>query len=261
MTMKLPHLLALLALGVSTSALAANTPTSSSDEAGGVSMSAPPNFSMSLEQSSEEDQPSSDMVPPDLSVSAPDDTSSDETSHMSEPPNFSSSEEDQPASSEEDQTSSQEETPSGPPLASADALKLFYDTCTDISGGDPAAYDRANNGGWTPNDQDDVGPYNSIYSGYRMVENFGEIDIWGSVNSFPTQQLGYCRVDFPDADNTINFSDMGKIADLKGRTEDRGDGNIYGTWESSDKKILVIGDRNAGQVEIEYNILLGDKKK
>lgn len=260
MTMKLPHLLALLALGVSTPALAANTPTSSSDEAGGVSMSAPPNFSMSLEQSSEEDQPSSDMVPPDLSVSAPDDQSSDETSHMSEPPNFSSSEEDQPASSEEDQTSS-EETPSGPPLASADALKLFYDTCTDISGGDPSAYDRANNGGWTPNDQDDVGPYNSIYSGYRMVENFGEVDIWGSVNSFPTQQLGYCRVDFPDADNTINFSDMGKIADLKGRTEDRGDGNIYGTWESSDKKILVIGDRNAGQVEIEYNILLGDKKK
>lgn len=149
----------------------------------------------------------------------------------------------------------------GPPVASADALKMFYDTCTDISGGDPKAYDRANANGWTPNDQDDVGPYNSIYSGYRNMDGYGEIDVWGSVNTYPTQILGYCRVDFPDADKLINFADVTKLGDLKGRIEDRGDGNVYGAWESGDKRLLVIADRNDGQVELEFNLLLGNKKK
>jgi hypothetical protein len=210
-------------------------------------MSAPPNFS-SLQLSSEE---------------APPDTSSSEMSHMSAPPNFGSSSEAPASSSEEappdDQSSS--EPPAGPPVASADALKMFYDACTDISGGDPKSYDRANGNGWTPNDQDDSGPYNSIYSGYRNMDGYGEVDIWGSVNTYPSQQLGYCRIDFPDADNLINFADVAKLGDLKGRIEDRGDGNVYGAWESGDKKLLVIADRNDGQVEIEFNLLLGDKKR
>jgi hypothetical protein len=244
--MRLIHLVSLIALSAAMPALAQSS--SADPNTGEASMSEPPNFSKLS---------SSEAPPPEAS------SSSDEMSHMSTPPNFTSSSEEAPASSEELPPASSEEAPppSGPPVASADALKLVYDACTDISGGDPAAYDRANNGGWTPNDQDDVGPYNAIYSGFRTVDGYGEVDIWGSVNSYPTQSLGYCRVDFPDPDGLINFADMTKLGDLKGRIEDRGEGNVYGAWESSDKKLLVIGDRNAGQVEIEFNLLLGDKKK
>ena len=254
MIVRLTQLLSVLALCAATPVLA--------DTTGGVSMSAPPNFSGTS---------SSQATPPD--------TSSSEMSHMTTPPNFGSSSSDatppdmssmdDQSSSTDDQTSSEappddttsSDQPAGPPVASADALKLFYDTCTDLSGGDLKAYDRANSSGWTQNEQDDAGPYNSIYSGYRNMDGYGEVDIWGSLNSYPTQQLGYCRVDFTDTDNLINFADMTKLGGLKGRLEDRGDGNVYGAWEAPDHKLLVIGDRNGGQVEIEFNLLLGDKKK
>jgi hypothetical protein len=272
MTHKLPCLVSLFALLIATPALAQTTLTldSSAADPGGVKLSAPPNFSMSLQV----DESSSTPPPKPSSSKPPKPSSSAEPplSHMSTPPVFSSSE-DQTASSEDetssdDQTSSDDETdsdesstPSGPPVASDVALKLFYDSCTDISGGDKAAYDRANNNGWIANDNDDAGPYNSIYSASRQMDGYGEVDIWGSVQSFPTQTLGYCRVDLPDADNLIDFGQMSKIGGLKGKIEDRGDGNVFGTWESADKKLLIIGDRSEGQVEIEYNILLGDAKK
>jgi hypothetical protein len=258
MTVRLTHLLSVLALCAATPALA----QSSSDASGALSMSGPPNLSMSLVVDDTSSSSSSEEV--DLSVSSDEPSSSDEMSHMSEPPNFSKESSSEEMSSEDlssEEEPSSEEPPVGPPLASADALKLFFDTCTDLSSGDLTAYDRANDSGWTPNEQDDVGPYNSVYSGWRNVEGYGEIDVWGSVNSYPTQALGYCRVDFPDPDNRIDFRDMSQNGGLKGRLEDRGEGNVYGAWESDDHKLLVLADRNAGQVQIEFNLLLGDKKK
>src|SRR5438046_128941 len=157
MTMKLTHLLSVLVIGAASPALAQMSLTLSSEEpsSGALSMSAPPNFSMSLETSESSSEEMS--TPPDLSLSAPEESSSEELSHMSEPPNFASSSEEPPISEEPlpSEEPSEEPPPAGPPVASADALKLFFDACTDISGGDPAAYDRANDGGWTPNDSED----------------------------------------------------------------------------------------------------------
>jgi hypothetical protein len=163
-----------------------------------------------------------------------------------------------PASAPDDQTTDQ--APAGAPITSA-ALKMFVDTCTDISSGDPTAYDRANDAGWVPNDTEDTGPYTGIYSGSREIGSFGEVDIWGSVQNFPSQRLGYCRVDFSDTDNLLDFADMAGIKGLSGSIEVRDGGNVYGAWESADKKLLVIGDRTDGAVELEFNLLLGDKPK
>jgi hypothetical protein len=145
------------------------------------------------------------------------------------------------------------------PMASADLFKLLVGSCTDLSSGDPTAYDRANDGGWTPNASDNTGPYNAIYSGYREVAGYGEIDIWGAVQSLPTQRLGYCRVDFSDTDTLLDFKDMAGLKGLGGTLTLGDGGNVYGAWESPDKKLLVIGDRSDGAVEIEFNLLLGDK--
>jgi len=146
-----------------------------------------------------------------------------------------------------------------PPISSADAFKMFVDACTDASGGDPTSYDRLNNGGWTPNETDETGPYNAVYSGYRDVDGLGEVDLWGSVQSFPTQRLGYCRVDFSDANNILDFSAMNGLKGLSGTLQPGAAGNVYGVWETPDKKLLVIGDRSDGAVELEFNLILGDK--
>ena len=151
--------------------------------------------------------------------------------------------------------------PTGPPITSAAAFKIFVDTCADISGGIEGSYDRANAAGWVPNDADDSGPYNSIYSGSRELAGLGEVDIWGSVQNFPTQRLGYCRVDFSDSNNVLDFKDMVGVHGLAGSIELRDAGNVYGAWETPDKKLLVIGDRSDGAVELEFNLILGDKPK
>ncbi len=152
------------------------------------------------------------------------------------------------------------QVPSGPPVASKDALAAFLKTCTDVSGGDPAAYDRANADGWVPDDSTDSGPYRRIYSASKDVGGYGSVTLWGSVDTYPTQQLGYCRVDFGDYDNLIDLKDMEGLGGLAGSVTPKGDNDVYGAWETADKKLLVIADRTDGQVEIEYNILLGAKK-
>ena len=168
---------------------------------------------------------------------------------------------DAPASSAPDDDTSSVAPPPGPPVTSAEAFKIFVDTCTDISGGTEGSYDRANAAGWIPNDADDSGPYNSIYSGSREIGGLGEVDIWGSVQNFPTQRLGYCRVDFSDSNNTLDFKDMAGVHGLVGSIQARDGGNVYGAWETPDKKLLVIGDRSDGAVELEFNLILGDKPK
>ncbi len=147
---------------------------------------------------------------------------------------------------------------SGPPVASKDILKAFYDTCTDISGGNPEASDRANNAGWVPEETADTGPFRSVYAGARDFAGYGSVELWASVETYPSQQLGYCRVDFGDYNNLINFDDLSGMGGLIGKLDDRGDGNVYGAWETPDKKMLVIADRTEGEVEIEFNLLLGD---
>lgn len=164
---------------------------------------------------------------------------------------------DQGTSSDVD--TSQPAAPSGPPVSSGDAFKLFVKTCTDIASGDPKAFDRANDAGWAPNEAPDPGPYSTIYSGSREVSGYGEVDIWASVQSFPTQRLGYCRIDFSDANNALDFTQMNGVEGLTGTAQKTADGNAYGSWESADKKWLVIGDRSEGAVEIEFNLLLGTK--
>ena len=169
----------------------------------------------------------------------------------------SSTDDDQGTSSDVD--TSQPAAPTGPAVSSADAFKLFVMSCTDIAGGDPKAFDRANDSGWSPNETPDPGPYSTIYSASREVSGFGEVDIWASVQTFPTQRLGYCRIDFSDADSALDFSKMSGIGGLTGTAQQTSDGNAYGSWESADKKWLVIGDRSEGAVEIEFNLLLGTK--
>jgi hypothetical protein len=227
MTVKLTHLLSLVALMAATPALAETTLTLGGDESSS-SASAPVELSLSAEP---------DAASPAMSM-APDDETMD----------------DEPLGGVD-----QSDQPSGPPLDSKAALQVFFDVCTDLASGDPAAHDRANDSGWMPSDSAAPGPFNTLYSGYKVFAGYGEVDVWGSVQSFPTQRLGYCRVDFSDPDTLINFNDFTGLGGLTGTLETGAGDTVYGTWESADKKLLVIADRTDGSVEIEYNLLLGDK--
>lgn len=188
-----------------------------------------------------------------LSLAPDDSTASDDQTSMSDD---TSGTDESDASDDTDVDVS-----TGPAVPSKDALADFLKSCTDVSSGDPKAYDRANADGWVPDDQADSGPYRKIYSGAKDVGGYGSVTIWGSVDTYPTQMLGYCRVDFGDYDSNIDLNDLNGLQGLSGAvTGPDSNSNEFGAWETADKKLLVIADRTDGQVEIEFNLLLGDKK-
>jgi len=79
--------------------------------------------------------------------------------------------------------------------------------------------------------------------------------VWSSLETFPTQRVGYCRVDFGDVDNLIDFKDVASLG-FTGAVTDGGNGNAYGAWESADHKTLLAANRTDGQVQMEFNLLL-----
>jgi hypothetical protein len=167
---------------------------------------------------------------------------------------------DEPSDVSADDENSNDQS-AGPPVASKDALADFYKSCKEVSGGDPKGADLATAGGWAPDDAADSGPYRKVYSASKDVGGYGSVTLWGSIDTYPTQTLGYCRVDFGDYDTLINFADLTGMDGLTGTTTTPDNsGNVYGAWESSDRALLVIADRTDGQVEIEFNFLLGAKK-
>ena len=142
-----------------------------------------------------------------------------------------------------------------PPVTPTEAFQAFFDACTSLSGGDPDAYDKANDAGWVPYDGADYGPYKRVYTGSRDFEGLGIVEIWGSLETYPTQTLGYCRVDFADPDGTFGLSE---ITGLNGLTGTVGENGLNGVWETADKKLLVIAANYEGTVAIEFNVLVGD---
>lgn len=233
MSVKLTYLLSLAALLAASPALA-------QESSAGLSLSAPPNFSSSA-----------DVAPP--SEPAP-----SSMSHMSAPPDQSSA--DDAAPPDDGDTSGEPSEPTGPPMASTDAIKLFVATCASIAGGAPNARDDAQKAGWQADDPADNGPYVTIYSGYQELAGYGSVDLWSSLESFPTQRIGYCRLDFGDVDNLLNFNDFTKLG-LNGTIADNGNGNVFGSWESEDHKTLLAANRTDGQVQMEFNLLLPPASK
>jgi hypothetical protein len=153
-----------------------------------------------------------------------------------------------------DESSSSQEQ--GPPLSSLDMLQKMYNVCTDVASGDPEAYDRANGDGWSSDGDEGSGPLKTVYSAYKNYDGFDQVTLWSSVETYPTQRLGYCSVDFSEVGGTINLNDMSKIGGLAGKVVDN-DAGTYGSWESADHKVLVVASRSDGAVEVEFNLLLG----
>ena len=156
-------------------------------------------------------------------------------------------------SSEPDAEISNELLP--PPLSPAEAFQIFYDTCTSLSGGDPGAYDKANDAGWVPYEGAEYGPYKRVYTGSREFEGYGSVEIWGSLETYPTQSLGYCRVDFGDENGSFDLNAIAGIGGLTGSVSESG---ANGVWETADEKLLVIAARFEGSIAIEFNVLVGD---
>ncbi|MEO6178517.1 MAG: hypothetical protein ABIP15_01985, partial [Devosia sp.] len=127
--------------------------------------------------------------------------------------------------------------------------------CTSISGGAADAFDKANDAGWVPYDGTDNGPFKRVYTGARDLPDIIGVELWGSFETYRTQSLGYCRVDFGDYENAFDLSKIDGLEGLSGKVDE---GGSYGVWESADKKLLVIAARVEGSLSIEFNVLVGD---
>lgn len=244
---RLPLYLSLCLASLATPAFAQMTLSlDGGDASAALSISGPPNLSLSVEEPSVSLEAPPDGSPSiEMSVEEP---SSSEVSHMSAPPVFSSSDAVDEFSEEEPSE------PTGPAISSPAALQLFTTLCTELGTGTVDAQDNATAAGWIVDDPLDTGPYVTIVSGYQDIPGIGSADFWSSLETFPTLRVGYCRISFGDADSVIDFGDLDGLG-YTGDTSDLGNGNIYGSWDAANHTILLAADRADGEVQFEFNVI------
>lgn len=145
-----------------------------------------------------------------------------------------------------------------PPVASADLVKELFERCKAVASDQPDAMKTAAAAGWTAEDdtQGD-GPFFTQVAANKEFGGIGPVEMWGTVEYYPTIREGYCRMDFSDPDSLVNFEDFNRIEGLTGQQTKIGE-DIYAVWQmgATDPKLMVIAQRVAGDFQMEINTIL-----
>jgi hypothetical protein len=145
-----------------------------------------------------------------------------------------------------------------PPVASADLVKELYSVCYGVAQDQPDALKDAVTKGWSEEtDNEGDGPFFTETAANKEFGGIGSVELWGTVEFYPGLREGYCRADFTDSNNVINFSDFNAIDGLMGRVKTIG-GDTYAAWQigSGDPKVLLIAQRVGGDFQLEINTIL-----
>lgn len=111
--------------------------------------------------------------------------------------------------------------------AAIPAVLSTLEICETFAKGDVLALEQATDAGWDAYDDTPESPFIKSYSGSLDVEGFGYVDLFSLVETYPTQTLGYCRVDVADPVGN-GAAAIAAIAEL-----DRYDGEVRNTDEGS----------------------------
>jgi hypothetical protein len=145
-----------------------------------------------------------------------------------------------------------------PPVASADLVKELYEVCYGVAEDQPDALGKAEARGWSEEpDNEGDGPFFTQTAASKEFGGIGAVELWGTVEYYPGMREGYCRVDFTDTDNIVNFSDFNAIAGLTGQVKAIG-GDTYAAWQigSDEPKVVLLAQRVGGDFQLEINTIL-----
>lgn len=145
-----------------------------------------------------------------------------------------------------------------PPVASADLVAELFERCKAVANDVPDAMKTAAAAGWTQEDDTDGdGPFFTQVAANKEFGGIGPVEMWGTVEYYPSMREGYCRMDFSDPDSVVKFDDFNRIPGLTGQQTKIGD-DIYAVWQmgQSDPRLLMIVQRVAGDFQMEINTML-----
>lgn len=146
-----------------------------------------------------------------------------------------------------------------PPVKSSSFIKTLFDTCLKVANDAPDALKAAEADGWAPDeDNGGDGPFFTQIAASKSFGGIGPVEMWGTVEYYPSMREGYCRMDFTDNGGLVDFKDFpGAISGLTGQTKLIGD-DIYAAWQigKDNPTTLVIAQRVSGDVQIEINTIL-----
>jgi hypothetical protein len=147
-----------------------------------------------------------------------------------------------------------------PKVTSAELVPELYKLCKEVSTAAPTAAKDTEAEGWAedtrPENSGD-GPFFTQYAANKAFAGIGDAALWGTIEYYPTRREGYCRIDFPDAGNIVDFADFAKIPNVTGTTKTV-DSDVYGAWQegATDPQVMIIAQRVGGDFQLEFNTLL-----
>ena len=128
--------------------------------------------------------------------------------------------------------------------ALADARRL----CQLVVDDDPAALSDLEAEGWGPEVDRTIGntPYYKEISGGLSYEGIGEAEIWGFVEDYPENIMGYCSFTISDPAIRFSISSLQDMENMASRIHTIGE-QVYGTFSdmSSQPSIFIHAYHNA----------------
>jgi hypothetical protein len=143
---------------------------------------------------------------------------------------------------------------------SAQLVPEIYKLCREIATAAPSAAEETGAAGWVRDDSAEGsgdGPFFTQFAANKTFGGIGEAALWGTIEYYPSRRQGYCRIDFPDPGNIVNFDDFSKIPGVTGKTQ-AVDQDIYGAWQegATDPSVLILAQRVGGDFQLEMNTQL-----
>lgn len=125
----------------------------------------------------------------------------------------------------------------------ADAIRL----CDLMVQDQPAIIDALDGEGWTHEIIRNIG--NSIFykelSGDKDYPGVGAAEIWGFIEDYPGNFIGYCSLTITDPEARFSISAVNEIEYMVGETENEGE-EVFGAWRdnSSQPSIFIHAYHN-----------------
>ncbi|MEO5808045.1 hypothetical protein [Devosia sp.] len=122
----------------------------------------------------------------------------------------------------------------------------LLDTCEKFASGDVLIVEWATAQGWTASEGQSDTVYAHIYNATKTIEGVGDVTLFGLVETYPGQTLGYCRMDVQSPAANLGVLTLNDLPRLSGAVQ-AVDGGEYGTWQGAEtgRDYLLLASQTA----------------
>ncbi len=128
----------------------------------------------------------------------------------------------------------------------------FLEVCEKFASGDVLVVEWASELGWDAKEGDSGSLYARLYNANRYIEGVGDVALVALIEDYPTQTLGYCRIDIVAPAGTIGVLNLNELPRLTGTIRTTSDTD-YGSWEGAEsgRDYLLLASQDPNNFSLQ----------